>query len=974
MSDGLNEQQSKLANTYKGMLVVDAGPGTGKTHTIVDRYVNMVDLGKGRIDPNKIMMLTFTKNAAEEMRSRISKRLISISETFKDKDENRSKEYRGLTKHIHATTFDSECLRIVLDSPEYVNTFFDIKESLSRSAHLVENETMNFEYFRNFYARFINEHSERYHKNGTDPATLIGNDIKDLYKLINKLMSRGIIPLAYEWFDKGERLVEGRTDVLYKELTNLSAKVKASVSKMNEDGGYALPENILTDEELSDDILRSISHEDRTMLFEFIRDVYFGYIRSSIIDNRLTFGLVELFAFAILYSDPRSRKSHAVDYMMVDEFQDTNELQLKICLLMLNEPNLCVVGDWKQGIYGFRFVSIENITQFKDRVELFITQLNEDEERVPFEEPGVEHIRFTENYRSTSLILEKVFETLELKGSKNDVPNNGEIVSLNAAKDESYGKYTAYDMIQSESHEDEINDVVKRIKQYVSDPRYVVVDKGGNKNRMGFSDIAVLCRNGKLCREILQRCTENNIPAFFQGDLEIMSTREGKLALAWLRYVNNSKDKRGMMAILADRGYPLSQIETIMGENGSGSMPDEFNRQRFRLLNKRRRPNDLLTSIFAFYGLDNDITQSIISTLSSAYTNSLMTISDLIRLIEEDIENNTKYSVDQALDAEAVTIQTMHKSKGLEYAAVIVAGINTRSMPNTMGDTEVLRYSDDLGIRCTREYRSTVVDGVEYDSIVKSWKFDVLKGMREHDYSEDRRLMFVATSRAKQYLTITASKPSSFFEGMGVPNGIADDEMYKEMKNSITLSERPEIGGYVTRKRSISPHDLMCVYKDHAMDTNGEGTKYGTKVHELAYSMWRGIRCKEDFKERAEIERILDSVSTAMTLAEVRFVLPVDDVSIKGTIDLLAEFDDHVEIHDYKTDGTMANNALYELQLSVYAAAVASTTDKPIECYIDYLNVGQRKVERIMTIDEIRSVIKRYYELIANGELSFNDK
>ena len=970
----LNEQQSKLANTYKGMLVVDAGPGTGKTHTIVDRYVNMVDLEKGCIDPNKITMLTFTKNAAEEMRSRISKRLISLSEAFKDIDEFKAKDYRRLTKHIHATTFDSECLRIVLDSPESVNTFFNIKESLSRSAHLVENETMNFEYFRNFYARFINEHSGRYHKNGTDTAALIGNDIKDLYKLINKLMSRGIIPLEYEWFGKGEELIGGKTNDIYKGLTKIASDVKASIQDMDEKGGYALPESVPVDGELSDDILRSISHEDRTMLFEFIRDVYFGYIRSSIADNRLTFGLVELFAFAILYSDPRSRKFHAVDYMMVDEFQDTNELQLKICLLLLNQPNLCVVGDWKQGIYGFRFVSIENITQFKERVGLFISQLNEDEKRVPFEMSDVEHIRFTENYRSTSLILEKVFKTLELKGSKNDILNNGEIVLLNAAKDDSYGKYTAYDMIQADSHEDEVDAVVKRIKQYISDPRYVVVDKDGNENRMRFSDIAVLCRNGKLCREILAKCTENNIPAFFQGDLEIMSTREGKLALAWLRYVNNSKDRRGMMAILADRGYSLSRIETILGENGSGAMPEVFNEQRFNLLKKRRRPNDLLTSIFAFYGLDNDITQSIISTLSSAYTNSLMTLSDMIRLIEEDIKNDTKYSVDQALDAEAVTIQTMHKSKGLEYAAVIVAGINSRSMPNTKSDTDVLRYSDDLGIRCTKQYRSTVVDGVEYDSIVKSWRYEVLKGMKAHDYSEDRRLMFVATSRAKQYLTITASKPSPFFEGLGVPNGIADDEMYEVMENSITLSERPVIGGYTTRKRSISPHDLMCVYKDRVMDTNGEGTRYGTKVHEQAYSMWRGLKCKEDFKERGEIERILDSVSTAMTMAEVRFVLPVDDVSIKGTIDLLAEFDDHIEIHDYKTDGSMANNALYELQLSVYAAAVASTTDKPIECYIDYLNVGQRKLERIMAIDEIRSVIKKYYELIAKGELSFNDK
>ncbi|WP_400204704.1 UvrD-helicase domain-containing protein [Candidatus Methanarcanum hacksteinii] len=965
MSD-LNEKQLLLANHIDGMVVVDAGPGTGKTHTIVDRYVNMV---KSNIDPMKIMMLTFTRNAAEEMKARITKKLISM-------DEGDSKAYRNMAKNVRTTTFDSKCLNIVLDSPESVNDFFCIKESLSRSAHLVENETLNREYFRNFYAKFINEHSGRYHKDGKDPAALIGNKVNDLYKIINKLMSRGIIPMEYEWFGKGERLIEGRTDDLFITLKNNEKSVKKAIddAKRSEDD-YALPDELgsCDDEPISDDILRSISHEDRFMLFEFIRDVYFGYIRSSIADNRLTFGLVELFAFAILYSDRRSREMHTVDYMMVDEFQDTNELQLKICLLLLNKPNLCVVGDWKQGIYGFRFVSIENITQFEDRVDLFITELNRDDKRIPFKMVGVKCIEFTENYRSSSLILEKVFRSLELKGSEKDVIENANVVLLNAKKDELYGDNTSFDMIQTESLDDEIDIVIKKIKQYISDPKYVVFDKDGNKKKMSFGDIAVLCRNGKLCRQILDRCSEQHIPAFFQGDLEIMSTREGKLVLAWLRYVNNSKDKRGMMAILSDRGYSLSQIETILGEKGTGAMPDEFNRQRFRLLNKRRRPNDLLTTIFAFYGLDNDITQSIITVLSSAYSNSLMTLSDLIRLIEEDIKNGTKYNVDQALDAEAVTIQTMHKSKGLEYPAVIIAGINQRSMPNTNSDKEVLRYSDAYGIRCTKEYRSTIVDDTEYDSVLNSWRYNVLKGIKNPDYSEDRRLMFVATSRAKQYLTVTSYNPSRFFKDLGTANDNIDFDEFEMIEKDVELSKVPVIGDYATRRRSLSPHDLMSVFKNRVEDTNGEGTKYGTKVHEYAYSMWRGRKCDVDFKEHDRIKEILDSVSKAITVAEERFVLPVDDVSIKGTIDLLAEFDDHIEIHDYKTDGTKANRKLYELQLSIYAAAVASTTDKPIECYIDYLNIGSDKVENMYTMEDIRSFVKKYYELVSKGELSFKD-
>ena len=82
----------------------------------------------------------------------------------------------------------------------------------------------------------------------------------------------------------------------------------------------------------------------------------------------------------------------------------------------------------------------------------------------------------------------------------------------------------------------------------------------------------------------------------------------------------------------------------------------------------------------------------------------------------------------------------------------------------------------------------------------------------------------------------------------------------------------------------------------------------------------------------------MDSVSKAITVAEERFVLPVDDVSIKGTIDLLAEFDDHIEIHDYKTDENLRFRDLYTFQLSVYAQAAMAHYNLPVRCFIDYVS------------------------------------
>ena len=123
MNDGLNPSQREIAEMLDGMVVVDAGPGTGKTHTIVQRYVNLVS--KEDVSPSDILMLTFTKNAASEMEDRIRSRLTE-------------KGMREESKFIHVKTFDAFCLSVVMESPEETGSLFGIEEKLTHAekAHL----------------------------------------------------------------------------------------------------------------------------------------------------------------------------------------------------------------------------------------------------------------------------------------------------------------------------------------------------------------------------------------------------------------------------------------------------------------------------------------------------------------------------------------------------------------------------------------------------------------------------------------------------------------------------------------------------------------------------------------------------------------------------------------------------------------------------------------------------------------------
>ena len=937
MSD-LNESQKKIAEHSEGMLVVDAGPGTGKTHTIVRRYVNIIS--KPDVRSEEVLLLTFTNNAAEEMEQRAKAAMSGL-------------EGRGPSKDVRAKTFDAFCLSVVLEFAEDVSEFFDIKESLSRSARLETNDTLNLEYFSRFFDAFNNDRGEDY----GDFAVAVCQYPGDVMDLLARLMSKGVMPLREGWFGLDwESALYGDEDRLLARLRELNSpqkgkpKLLTRFDKMDKaDYGPDFPtvEGLC----LADEDLESAARDDRKDMMRYIHDIYFAFIRKSISDNRLTFGLTALFAFALLYGNAEVRERNRFRYVMIDEFQDTNANQLMIALLILTEPNLCVVGDWKQGIYMFRYVSIDNITDFENRAVRYRRFLNQGEKRVPFAIPEAEHIPLYVNYRSSQLIIDKSFECLRLPGSEDDPSLDLDFLDRNVVK-LSQGR-TGISQSMTEfrcvrvGKDGEADEVIRCVREYMWSGRYNVASRDGKTRRMRLGDIAVICRTGSGCRMVLEAAEREGIPAYMQGDLEIMSTREGKLALAWLRYVNNERDARGYPVIMADMGYPLVEIVSVK-EDYTGRIPPEIDAQRKSLYRKRRRVTDLLTHLYGFYGLDNDVTHAIITTLSDAHRSSLMTLSDLSTLIENDIRDDTKYPVEASIDRDAITIMTMHKSKGLEFPAVIIPFVDHGIMPLTPRERGHLIYDDLYGIRCTE----VVGRFGGYSKVCKSWRTGLVRAAPPVDYSEERRIMFVALSRAEQFATIIAGKPSKFMSGLSgdeysdIPDVDADVE---ELGNPP--AERPDVSGYKKRRRKLGVHDIMRLNTGEGQEAGegrdefpSKGIQYGNDVHADAESMFKGIPLTRRLPEHAEIKKVLDATADAdLRYAEMECGLPLNglDVTLRGTIDLLAVYPDRIDVYDYKTDETDRFEEEYRLQLSVYAhAASGYYGGRPARCHIAYVSLG----------------------------------
>ena len=576
------------------------------------------------------------------------------------------------------------------------------------------------------------------------------------------------------------------------------------------------------------------------------------------------------------------------------------------------------------------------------------------------------------NYRSSQEIIDLAFECMFLKGSKEDEIDRDAIESdltrLKAGRTD-IGDRTGIRFVRSRDKHDEAREVVRCIRDYVGSGGYAVCD-GDDVRPMGLGDIAVICRSNSGCAMVQEALEEAGIPSFLQGDVELMSTREGKLALAWLRFVNNVKDPWGYIPIMVDMGYSLADCDAA--KSRTRNIPLPLLRQRHDLYVKRRRVTNLLTSLFEFHGLDNDRTQAIISILSGTHRDSLLTISDLVRMIEEDIARDARYPVENSVDRDAVTVMTMHKAKGLEFPAVILPFIDIQNMPLAPSDRDAFTFSERSGVRCTKD----VHDFGGYRKIVSSWRTALVKASETKDYSEERRLMFVAMSRAKQYETLICSNPSKFMEGLCSEYTEIPPAELPEFGIAVSEASRPHVPVPGPRPRRMGVHAFMGMDAPSTHDVRGfdercgKGREYGVAVHDAAELLFHGIEPDADYPELDAVRNVIAGVPRGSSMAEVDCTLPVDgtDVILKGRIDLVGVFDDRIEIHDYKTDSSDAYQDDYVFQLSVYALAAGRhfdpDGDKRIRCIIDYVSLGRSFEFEPLDMEQIRErVLDRLAEL-----------
>lgn len=453
---------------------------------------------------------------------------------------------------------------------------------------------------------------------------------------------------------------------------------------------------------------------------QMVAKVYEGYqnqlIRNQALDfDDLIMTTIKLFERV---PDVLDYYQNKFQYIHVDEYQDTNKAQYTLVNLIAQKfKNLCVVGDSDQSIYGWRGADIQNILSFEE------------------DYPNARTIFLEQNYRSTKTILNAANEVI-----RNNTERKPKGLWTANANGEKIKYYEAF------SERDESEYVVREIFKQ---------QKKGRK----LKDIAVLYRTNAQSRVLEETFLKSNVPYVMVGGQKFYDRKEIKDVLSYLRLIANSADDISLRRVIniPKRGIGPSSVDKIAAyaTSNSISMFEALAEVDFIGLSKK-----VTQAASEFYQLINHLMQEqefleiseIVEEvlIKSGYRDMLereQTLEARSRLenidefmsVPKDYEKNTPLEeqslinfltdlslvadVDEANLEDGVTLMTMHSAKGLEYPVVFIIGMEESIFPHL----RAIKSDDD------------------------------------HEMEEERRISYVAITRAEEELYLTHASSRTLF-------------------------------------------------------------------------------------------------------------------------------------------------------------------------------------------------------------------
>lgn len=964
----LNETQNLAVNLIDQNINLIAGAGTGKTRVLTSRFVKIITETKN-ID--KILAITFTKKAASEMKARISSDLVKKGIAFNEDNLN--------VKTIH-----SFCQELITENAFLLN--------INPRFEIIEEENADTLLTKSINYVLKNNTSDDFKTYLTDFKTSIFQEVDQFkrlyYEFKNKdlnykdifLKSITVKENKYSDKDLKDKVLE-----LSRSLNN-NSKLKKFVKsneferilnsrKLNIDDLKIIEENLGTSAKFSEEInlIKEII-SDLSLTFETSNHVYYKTIINILeeIDNTYTklkenenfldYDDIMIFAYKLLKMDSfRKIIRNKYDYILVDEYQDTNPIQNEIISSFKN-ANLFIVGDPKQSIYGFRGSDINSYFEFAREVEMSGKRLD-----------------MNINYRSDLGILEKINEIF------GNVIDNYDALSSSIDQSGSISIYNS----------DDDEDIICLIKDLM---------KVHNLN-----DIAILTRINKEVNEIAKILKRENIK-YNSGskrteDIEVLS-----LVSRIIELIESPKDNIIFLSLLNEpilKLYFEDLTEALL--EGVVSLED------IKDIKSNERISNFIDFINYLIDIKNIVHLDEIISFIIDKLNDLKTLTsieyeylfefqsiaqDFVKKYGDDIRLFNSFIKLKEFDdlEDGINVLTIHKSKGLEFDAVVIANMDKSNSVN-IKDKILVDCRVGLGIKS--DYSTANFDRIKENLKLKS-------------EDEENRILYVAMTRAKKELVLFGNydkfRPNSYFSiikssSCELPNYLNKDNADKlEIKKELKLLDFKKEKIYRTREYYTvsdflnyrrSPKEF---YKKYFLGideyTNGNNKEkvmdpklLGTIVHYFAENNSKNNTEKSDID--IFIKRIFNSLDEELSKEkfnlikklclnyllmeegnilhkELLFYYNLNGYLVKGYIDAVAEIEGKYYAIDYKISDAKKETLLetYKPQVLIYSKIFENLYNIKIDGAYIYGLKGRSKIKVNIVNSEVENVMEEFSNFI----------
>lgn len=674
--------QEEAIKKISGPCVVLAGAGTGKTYTIVEKIKYLI---KERIyEPRRIVCITFSNEAANNLLSRVRRALES--------EENGE----PIIRTFHG--FSADLLRMWGDKID-INKEFGILDP--DEAKVVLHNNLNIP--AGNCARYIS---------AIGNAKDIGVSIESLEKyLLNKMKE-------FEGID------------LEKRAENLQFEMQTIYLRNDKRQKSFLMSEIRKIRKIID-------------LRKFI-SAWKGYEKIKKLKNFQDYSDLNQNALLLLQKNPEIAENY--DYVIIDEFQDTNKIQLDMLFFLSPNGNITVVGDMNQSIYRFRGAYRENYNEFKKH--FFVSDK--------------EIFALDKSYRSSNKILNLAHKLILNNYSKKE-----ECFKVESA-DGREGK--EIEVFELKNGKEEARKAVELIEKEVKEEREM-------------ESICVMFRTHQQGRIIKRVLEERGIPFCSVSKNSLLKQKSIKTVIDYLTILGKlaSKEKGGEQAWW-DLFYQLNfaEVDLIkigrfikdnkedknisvtlfnelvnLGLSDSGRLAAKILIERIKRLIPfvNIQVHDLLLEVYRISGLINgNKTQEekeVMLNLNKFYElckeHAVLHESDLKSFLYYlSVIEKLGISIDAAeLEQKGVRLMTLHATKGLEYETVIITNMAQKRFPIERFDTNSL-----IPLELSPEFIGKNLSESDVDYFLYQYE-------REHQLSEERRLCYVAFTRAKENLILT---------------------------------------------------------------------------------------------------------------------------------------------------------------------------------------------------------------------------